>query len=64
MIWNLRSWVSLLIYLLLIDQKKKKILIKDRENSTQLANCGTDNFQGGLCYPVYEGKQISILRND
>ena len=24
MIWNLRSWVSLLIYLLFIDQKKKR----------------------------------------
>ena len=40
-----------------------KILIKERENSAQLANCGIDYFEGGLCYPVYGSKQISVLSN-
>ena len=29
-----------------------KILIKERENSVQLANCGTDYFEGGLLIGV------------
>ena len=33
------------------------------ENYAQLAACGIDYFEGGLCYPVYEGKQTSVLRN-
>ena len=33
-----------------------KILIKERENSTQLADCGIDYFEGDLCYPVYWGQ--------
>ena len=41
-----------------------KILIKERENSTQLADCGIDYDEEGLCYLVYGGKQTSILRND
>ena len=40
-----------------------KILIKERENSAQLADCGIDYFEGGLCYPVYGDKQTSVLRN-
>ena len=40
-----------------------KILIKERENSAQLVDCGMNYFEGGLCYPVYEGKQTSVLRN-
>ena len=40
-----------------------KILIKERENSTQLENCGIDYFEGGLCYSVYGSKQTSVLRN-
>ena len=40
-----------------------KILIKERENSAQLADCGIDYFEGGLCYLVYRGKQTSVLRN-
>ena len=40
-----------------------KILIKERENSTQLADCGIDYFEGGLCYPVYGGKHTSVIRN-
>ena len=45
------------------DPVLAKILIKERENSAQLAYCGTDYFEGGLCYPVYEDKQTSVLRN-
>ena len=30
-----------------------KILIKERKNSGQLADCGIDYFEGGLCYFVY-----------
>ena len=41
-----------------------KILIKERENSTKLVDYSIDYFEGGLCYPVYEGKQTSVLRND
>ena len=41
-----------------------KILIKERENFSQLADCDIDYFEGGLCYPVYGGKQTSLLRND
>ena len=40
-----------------------KILIKERENSAQLANYGIDYFEGGLCYLVYGGKQTLVLRN-
>ena len=40
-----------------------KILIKERENSAQHADCGIHNFEGGLCYPVYGTKQNSVLRN-
>ena len=40
-----------------------KILIKERENSAQLADCGSDYFEGGLYCPVYGGKQTSVLRN-
>ena len=40
-----------------------KILINERENSTRLADYSIDYFEGGLCYPVYQGKQTSVLRN-
>ena len=45
------------------DHVLVKILIKERENSAQLADYGIDYFDGGLCCPVYGGKQTSILRN-
>ena len=35
-----------------LDSVLAKILIKERENSTQLVDCGIDYFEGGLCYPV------------
>ena len=46
-----------------LDPVLTKILIKERENSAQLADCGIDYFEGGLCYPIYRGKQTSVLRN-
>ena len=39
-----------------------KILIKERENSAQLVDCGIDYFKVGLCYLVYGGKQTLILK--
>ena len=39
-----------------------KILIKEMENSAQLADCGIDYFEGGLCYPVYGGKKTLVLK--
>ena len=47
-----------------LDPVLTKILIKERENSAQLSDCVIDYFEGDLCYPVYGGKQTSILRND
>ena len=47
-----------------LDPVLVKILIKERENYPQLLDCGIDYFEGGLCYPIYEGKQTSVLRND
>ena len=46
-----------------LDPVLAKILIKERENSAQVVDCGIDYFEGGLCYFVYRGKQNSILRN-
>ena len=46
-----------------LDPVLAKILIKEMENSAQLANCGIDCFEGGLCCLVYGGKQTSIIRN-
>ena len=46
-----------------LDPVLAKILIKERENYAQLANYGTDYFEVGLCYPLYGGKQTSVLRN-
>ena len=40
-----------------------KILIKERENSAQLLDCGINYFKGGLCCPVYGGKQTLVLSN-
>ena len=40
-----------------------KILIKEKENSAQLADCGINYFEGGLCYPVYGDKKTSVLRD-
>ena len=40
-----------------------KILIKERENSTQLAKYGTNYIVEGLHYPVYGGKLIPVLRD-
>ena len=45
------------------DPVLAKILIKEMENSAQLADCGINYFDGGLCYPVYGGKKTSILRH-
>ena len=39
-----------------------KIPIKERENSTQLADCGIDYFEGGLCYTIFRGKQTSVCK--
>ena len=39
-----------------LDLVLAKILIKERENSAQFADCGIDYFEGGLCYPVYGGQ--------
>ena len=39
-----------------------KILIKERENFAQFADCGIDYFEGGLCYPVYWGKKTLVLK--
>ena len=39
-----------------LDLVLAKILIKERENSAQLADYGIDYFEGGLCCPVYGGK--------
>ena len=39
-----------------------KILIKERENYVQLADFVIDYFEGDLCYPVYGGKQTSVLK--
>ena len=47
-----------------LDPVLAKILIKERENSGQLSDCGIDYFEGDLCYPVYGGKQTLVLRND
>ena len=47
-----------------LDPVLAKILIKERENSAQLTDCGIDYFEGGLCYPVYRGKHTSVIRND
>ena len=46
-----------------LDLVLAKILIKEMENSAQLANYGIYYFEGGLCYPVYGGKWTSVLRN-
>ena len=46
------------------DPMLVKVLIKERENYAQLADCGTYKIGGGLCYPVYGGKQTLVLRND
>ena len=46
-----------------LDLVLAKILIKERENSAQLADCGIYYFERGLCCPVYGGKQTSVLRN-
>ena len=46
-----------------LDPMIAKILIKERENSAQLVDCGIDYFEGGLCYSVYGDKHISVVRN-
>ena len=45
-----------------LDLMLANIIIKERENSTQLLDCGIDYFEGGLCYPVYGGKQTSVFK--
>ena len=42
-----------------LDPVLAKIMIKERENSVQLADCGIDYFEGA----VYGGKQTLVLRN-
>ena len=39
-----------------LDPVLVKFLIKERENSAQLVDCGIDYYEGGLCYPVYGSK--------
>ena len=46
-----------------LDPVLAKILIKERENSAQLEDCGFDYFERGLRCPIYGGKQTSVLRN-
>ena len=46
-----------------LDLVLAKILIKEMENSAQLADYGIDYIEVGLCYPVFGGKQTLILRN-
>ena len=46
-----------------LDPVLAKILINERENFAQLADCGIDYFEAGLCCPIYGGKQTSVLRN-
>ena len=46
-----------------LDPVLAKILIKEMENSAQLAYCGTDYFEGGLCYIVYGKKQFSVIKS-
>ena len=40
-----------------------KILIKERENFSQLADCDTNYIREGLHYTVYGGKQFPFLRD-
>ena len=40
-----------------------KILIKERENSAQLVDCGTNYIGEGLHYLVYGGKKFPVLRD-
>ena len=46
-----------------LDPMLAKIVIKERENFDQLVDCDIDYFEGDLCYPIYGGKQTSVLRN-
>ena len=46
-----------------LDLVLAKILIKERENSTELVDCDINYFEAGSCYPVYGDKHISIIRN-
>ena len=46
-----------------LDLVLAKILIKERENFSQLANCGTNYIGDGLHYSVYGGKQFQVLRD-
>ena len=46
-----------------LDLVLAKFLIKERENSAQLVDCGTNYIGEGLHYPVYGGKQFPVLRD-
>ena len=46
-----------------LDPMLAKILIMEMKNLAKLADYGIDYSEVGLCYPVYGGKQTSILRN-
>ena len=46
-----------------LDPMLVKILIKERENFVQLADCGTNYIGEGLHYPIYGGKQFPVLRD-
>ena len=45
------------------DPVLAKILIKERENSGQLADCGTNYIGEGLHYLVYGSKQFPVQRD-
>ena len=46
-----------------LDPVLAKILIKERENFAQLADCGTNCIGECLHYPVYGSKQFLVLRD-
>ena len=46
-----------------LDPVLANILIKETENSAQLAYCGTNYMTEGLHYSVYRGKQFPVLRD-
>ena len=47
-----------------LDPVLANILIKERENSAQFVDCGTNYIIKGLYYPIYGSKQFPVLRYD
>ena len=46
-----------------LDPVLAKILLKERDNFAQLADCGTNYIGEGLHYPIYGGKKFPVLRD-